>query len=141
EMEAEARVADVPVANEKLEGVAQRRRTHGAEAQRPVGSGPEARADGASPPRRSDGVHVPVLTELLTEGDVLPTDATIAGSTPVPYRTVSRSARVVPSCSSTNVGRAPDRANVGLKAAPQSSRVCSSGSMRLPRAVGGRSSL
>src|SRR5262245_61226387 len=71
EMEAEARIADVPVAHEKLEGVAERRRAHGAEAQRPVGSGPEAGADGEGPSRRSDGVHVPVLTELLTEGDLL----------------------------------------------------------------------
>src|SRR5262245_34645244 len=71
QIEAEARVADVPVANEKLEGIAERRRAHCAEAQRAVGSGPEAGADGEGPPRRSDGVHVPALTELLTEGDLL----------------------------------------------------------------------
>ena len=71
EMEAEARVADVPEADEQLESVAERRRAHGAEAQHPVAHGPEASAEGEAPPRRSDGVHVPVLTELLTEGDLL----------------------------------------------------------------------
>src|SRR4029450_1157754 len=71
EMEAEARVADVPVANEKLEGVAERRRADGAEAKHPVGGGPETSAEGEGPPRRGDGVHVPVLSELLTEGDLL----------------------------------------------------------------------
>src|SRR5262249_13451396 len=80
EMKAEARVADVPVANEKLEGIAQRRRAHGAEAQRPVGRGPEASADGEGPPRRSDGVHVPVLTELLPEGRLLPERGEARGS-------------------------------------------------------------
>src|SRR5262249_31914947 len=71
EIEAEARVADVPVANEKLEGVAERWSAHGAEAQRAVGSGAEAGAEGEGPSRRSDGVRVPGLTELLTEGDLL----------------------------------------------------------------------
>src|SRR5262245_13477430 len=70
-MEAEARVADVPVADEKLQGLAERRRAHGAEAQHPVGSGSEAGAKGEAPPRRSDDVHVPNLTELLPEGDLL----------------------------------------------------------------------
>src|SRR5262249_61691051 len=70
-MEAEARVADVPVTNEKLEGVAERWSAHGAEAQRAVGSGAEAGAEGEGPSRRSDGVRVPGLTELLTEGDLL----------------------------------------------------------------------
>src|SRR5262245_14431619 len=49
EMETEARVADVPVANEELEGVAERRGAHGAEAQHPVGNSLEADAEGDAP--------------------------------------------------------------------------------------------
>ena len=67
EMEAAGRIADLPVAHEKLEGVAKPRRAHGAEAERPVARGIEASAEGEAPPRRSDGVHIPDLTELLRQ--------------------------------------------------------------------------
>src|SRR5262245_27242266 len=71
EMEAEARVADVPEADEKVEGVAERRRAHGPEAQHPVAHSLKAGPEGEAPSRRSDGVHVSALTELLTDGDLL----------------------------------------------------------------------
>ena len=79
EMEAEARVADVPVANQELERVAERWRAHGAEAQHSVENRLEAGAEGEPPSRRRDGVHVPALAELLTESDLLAEGGDVRG--------------------------------------------------------------